>query len=92
MTSSNHTKVQECEDSMSEKELAKTPETLEDEGQATVDGLKELDLVTAEKPHPIYVSSLLTPEEEKEYFNLPSEYKDILYGVTGKCQDLIPKL
>jgi len=47
-------------------------------GQATVDDLKELNLRTIEEPRPIYVSSLRTQEEEKEYFDLLSEYKDIL--------------
>jgi len=51
-------------------------ETLEG-GQATVDDLKELNLGTKEEPHPSYVSSLLTQEEEKEYFDLLSEYKDV---------------
>jgi len=39
--------------------------------------LKELDLKTIEKPCPVYLSSLFTPEEQKEYFNLLSDYKDV---------------
>jgi len=42
-----------------------------------MDELKELNLRTSEEPRPIYVSSLLTPKEENEYFNLLSEYKDV---------------
>jgi len=42
-----------------------------------VDELKELNLGTSEEPHLIYVSSLLTPKEEKEYFDLLLEYKDV---------------
>jgi len=38
-----------------------------------VDELKELNLRTSEEPLPIYVSSLLTPKEEKEYFDLLSK-------------------
>ena len=69
--------MQEVDDSDSEIELAETPKTLEDGGQAMVDELKELNLGTLEEPCPIYVSSLLTSEEEKEYFNLLGEYKDV---------------
>ena len=69
--------VREVDNSYSEIELAETPETLEDGGQATVDELKELNLGTPEEPRPIYVSSLLTSEEENEYFNLLGKYKDV---------------
>ena len=75
--SSNRIIVLEVNDSDVEIELAKTPETLEDGGQATVDELKELNPRTSEEPRPIYVSSLLTPKEEKEYFDLLLEYKDV---------------
>jgi len=75
--SSNHITVRELDDSNSEIELARTPKTLEDGGQVTVDELKELNLRTPDEPHPIYVSSLLTFEEEKEYFNLLGEHKDV---------------
>ena len=57
--SSNHITKREVDDSDSEIELAETPKTLEDEGQATVDELKELNLGTPEEPRPIYVSCLL---------------------------------
>jgi len=50
---------------------------LEDGGHATVDDLKELNLGTKEEPRLIHVSSLLTQEEKKEYFDLLSEYKDV---------------
>jgi len=74
--SSNHITVRE-DDSDSEIELAETPGTLEDGGQAMVDELKELNLGTPEDSHPIYVSSLLTSKEENEYFNLLGDYKDV---------------
>jgi len=44
VVSSNHITIHECDDSDSEIELAKTAETFEDGGQATVDDLKELNL------------------------------------------------
>jgi len=75
--SSNHITIHECDDLDSGIELAETPKTFEDGDQATVDDLKELNLGTNEEPRPIYVSSSLTPEEEKQYMELLSEYKDV---------------
>jgi len=73
-------------------ELADTPKTLENGGQATVDELKELNLGTPEEPRPIYVSSLLTSEEEKEYFNLLGEYKDVFAWSYQEMPGLDPKV
>jgi len=75
--SSNHITIHECDDSDSEIELAETPKTFEDGGQATVDDLKELNLGTNEEPRPIYVSSSLTLEVENQYLELLSEHKDV---------------
>ena len=61
----------------SDDEPNEAPRAIEDGGQATVDKLKELNLGTDEEPRPIYVSSLLTPEEESKYFELLMEYKDV---------------
>jgi len=71
VTSSNHIIVQECEDLELEIELIETPKALKDNGQATVDDLKELNLKTAEEPHPIHVSSLLTPNRKKGVLQSP---------------------
>jgi len=90
--SSNHITVREVDDSDSEIELAKTPETLRDGGQATVDELKELNLGTLEEPHPIYVSSLLTSEAENEYFNLLCESKDVFTWSYQELPGLDPKI
>jgi len=70
--SSNHITVQEVDGLDSEIELTKAPETLEDGGQATVDKLKELNLGSMQKPRPIYMSVMLTPNEDEEYFKLLS--------------------
>ena len=64
--SSNHITTYACDNLDSKIELVKTPEAFKDGGQATFDELKELDLGTNEEPRPIYVSSSLTPEEEKQ--------------------------
>jgi len=90
--SSNHITVREVDDSDSEIELAETPTTLKDGGQATVDEFKELNLGTPEEPRPIYVSSLLTSEEEKEYFNLLGEYRDVFAWSFQEMSGLDPKV
>ena len=61
----------------SDDEPNEAPRAIEDKGQATVDELRELNLGTSEEPRPIYVSSLLTPEEESKHFELLMEYKDV---------------
>ena len=65
------------ESDASNDEPNEAPRAIEDGGQATVDELKELNLGTDEKPHPIYVSSLLTLEKERKYFELLMKYKDV---------------
>ena len=57
-----------------------------------VDDLKELDLKTIEKPFPVYLSSLFTPEEENEYFNLLLEYKDVFAWSYSKMSRLDSKV
>ena len=69
--------MREVDDSDSKIELAESPETLEDGVQAMGDELKQLNLGTPEELRHIYVSSLLTSEEENEYFNLLGKYKDV---------------
>ena len=82
--SSNYITVQEVDDLDSEIKLVETPKTLDDGGQATIDELMELNLGTPKESCPIYVISLLTLEEEKEYFNLLSEYKMCFHGATKR--------
>ena len=42
-----------------------------------VNELKELNLGSVELARSIYVSTMLTPKEDKEYFKLLSEYRDV---------------
>ena len=63
------------ESDASNNEPNEAPQAIEDGGQATVDELKELNLGTDGEPRLIYVSSLLTLEEEIKYFKLLMEYK-----------------
>ena len=50
---------------------------LEDGVKSTVDELKKINLGTEEDPRPIFVSSSLSSQEEKEYYDLLFEYKDV---------------
>ena len=93
VASSNHITIRECDDSDSDSEikLAETPQNLEDVGQATVDDLKELNLRTKEGSS-IYVSSLLTQEQKREYFDLLSECKDVFAWSYKEMLELDPKV
>lgn len=46
-------------------EAAPTPKQLEDEGQAIVDDIIELNLGTVQEPRPIYINALLSLEERE---------------------------
>ncbi|XP_074290302.1 uncharacterized protein LOC141617032 [Silene latifolia] len=90
-TSSYHITVEDIPDEKEEVEADKAPETLEDGGKSTVDELKELNLGTNEDPRPIYVSVLLTKEEEEEYHKLLVEYKDVFAWSYKEIPGLSPK-
>ncbi|RVW32939.1 Transposon Ty3-G Gag-Pol polyprotein [Vitis vinifera] len=76
----------------SEDELGKAPQVFEDGGQATVDELKEANLGTNENPRPIYVTMLLSPFEEKSYFELLLDYKDVFAWSYKEMLGLDPKV
>ncbi|KAL2941826.1 Sal-like protein 4 [Bienertia sinuspersici] len=93
VVASNHITV--CEVSTPEDEEVETseaPESLEDGGQATVDELKELNLGTKGEPRPVYVSALLSQEEEDAYFNLLKEYRDVFAWSYKEMPGLDPKV
>ena len=75
-----------------EDELEEAPSAFEDGGQATVDKLKELNLGTEEEPNPVFVSALLSSEEEKEYHELLLEYKDVFAWTYKEMPGLDPKV
>ncbi|XP_074300093.1 uncharacterized protein LOC141631304 [Silene latifolia] len=91
-TSSYHITVEEIPDENEEGETNDDPKTLEDGGQSTVDELKELNLGTNEDPRPIYVSALLTKEEEEEYYKVLVEYKDVFAWSYKEMPGLSPKI
>jgi len=54
--------------------------------------LKDPNLGTKEEARPIYVSSSLKQEEEKEYLDLLSEYKDVFVWSYKEISGLDPKV
>ncbi|KAL0284353.1 UNVERIFIED_CONTAM: hypothetical protein Sangu_2830100 [Sesamum angustifolium] len=90
---SNHVNIDEDSDPVFfEDEIQNAPPQLEDGVQATVDELKELNLGTTEEPHPIFVSELLSPKEEKQYFKTLVEYKDVFAWTYKEMTSLDPKV
>ncbi|KAH0656849.1 hypothetical protein KY285_018571 [Solanum tuberosum] len=59
-------------------DVQEAPPQLEEGVQSTIDDLNELNLGILEDPRPIFNSALLTPEEERKYFKLLVEFKDVL--------------
>lgn len=58
-----HVAVEEVnEDKLSEEDIKKAPRQLKDEGQATIDDLKELNLGISEESKLIFVNALCTIE------------------------------
>lgn len=68
------------------------PPQMEDGGQATVDDLQEINLGTIDNPKPIFVSSLLTPNELKDYKVLLEEYRDVFAWGYQDMPGLDPKV
>ncbi|KAL0367222.1 UNVERIFIED_CONTAM: hypothetical protein Sradi_3612300 [Sesamum radiatum] len=64
-------------DSVEEEDVGIAPPELEEGVKTTVDELKEINLGDVENPQPIYISALLTDDEEKTYVELLREFKDI---------------
>ncbi|CAM8996545.1 unnamed protein product [Rhodiola kirilowii] len=84
--------AEEVPNEVEEVEADQAPEVLEDGGQSTVDDLKEVNLRTTENPRPIYVSTLLTEEEEEQYLKLLAEYKDVFAWNYTEMSGLNPKV
>ena len=76
----------------SEDEPAKAPQAFEDEEQATVDELKELNLGANEDLRPIYVSVFLSHSKDKSYLELLLDYKDVFAWSYKEMSGLDPKV
>ncbi|KAK4385728.1 hypothetical protein Sango_2696800 [Sesamum angolense] len=82
---SNHISIDEGSDmDISEDGIQNAPPQLEDRIQATIDELKELNLGSTEEPRPIFISALLSPKEEEQYF------KTLV--IESSPSDLIPRI
>jgi len=51
-----------------------------------------LNLGTKEDPRLIHVNTMLTPDEEKQYFHLVSEYRDVFAWSYKEIPSLDPKV
>ena len=54
--------------------------------------MKELNLRANEDLCPIYVSTMLMPEEDKQYFRLLSEYRNVFAWSNKEMPGLDPKV
>ncbi|KAH0644727.1 hypothetical protein KY284_032611 [Solanum tuberosum] len=91
--SSYHIAVEEGPDiDDTNDDVQEAPPQLEDGVQSTIDDLKELNLGTLKDPRPIFISALLTPEEEKKYFKLLVEFKDVFAWSYGEMPGLSPRI
>ncbi|XP_024027182.1 uncharacterized protein LOC112093283 [Morus notabilis] len=75
-SSSNELENRTLESSEEFINIVPAPPGLEDGGQATVDELKKINLATEEDPKPVFVSALLTAQEQS-YEQCLREYRDV---------------
>ncbi|KAH0686255.1 hypothetical protein KY285_016810 [Solanum tuberosum] len=73
-------------------DVQEVPPQLEDGIQSTIDDLKELNLGNLEDPRPIFISAVLTPEEERKYFKLLVEFKDVFAWSYREMSGLSPMI
>ncbi|KAA0054065.1 hypothetical protein E6C27_scaffold318G001370 [Cucumis melo var. makuwa] len=75
-----------------EEDVEAAPLSLEDEGQSTIDELKEVNLGTIEEPSPIFMSAQLSDDDENEYVNLLKEYRGVFAWSYKEMHGLDPKV
>ncbi|XP_071904292.1 uncharacterized protein [Coffea arabica] len=75
-----------------EEDADDAPPELEQGVKNTVDELKEINLGTSDDPRPIYISSCMTPEEEKEYVELLLEFRDVFAWNYSEMPGLDPRV
>nr|XP_027072113.1 uncharacterized protein LOC113696930 [Coffea arabica] len=90
MASCHHITISDPEEEEEDADDA-SPE-LEQGIKNTVDALKEINLDTSDDLHPIYISSCMTPEEEKEYVDLLLEFRDVFAWNYSEMPDLDPRV
>ncbi|GKV21559.1 hypothetical protein SLEP1_g31529 [Rubroshorea leprosula] len=90
---SNHVSIEKIPDSdSSNEEPNPAPKAFEDGGQATTDELKQRNLGIEDDPRPIFLSALLSLEEEVRYVQLFDEYKDVFAWSYKEMPGLDPKV
>ncbi|GFZ02402.1 hypothetical protein Acr_15g0010100 [Actinidia rufa] len=75
-----------------EEDAEDAPLAFEEGVKSTVDDLNEINLGTLDDPRPVYISALLTSEEQKMYIELLSEYKDVFAWSYKEMPGLDPKV
>nr|GMD60393.1 uncharacterized protein LOC109150426 [Ipomoea batatas] len=82
-----------CDETPIEGEDAEdAPHELEEGVRAAIDELKEVDLGTLENPRPIFISTLLSNEDEEIYVTLLKEYIDVFAWTYKEMPGLDPKV
>nr|GLL46618.1 uncharacterized protein LOC104648515 [Ipomoea trifida] len=80
-----------CDETPIEGEDAEeAPHELEEGVRAVIDELKEVDLGTLENPRPIFISILLSNEDEKIYVELLKEYIDVFAWTYKEMPGIVP--
>ncbi|KAL0423643.1 UNVERIFIED_CONTAM: hypothetical protein Sradi_0899100 [Sesamum radiatum] len=80
------------DDSIEEEDAEITPPELKKGVKTTVDELTEINLGDVENLRPIYISALLTNDEEEAYVELLHEFKDIFAWSYKEMPGLDPKV
>ncbi|XP_071909818.1 uncharacterized protein [Coffea arabica] len=88
--SCHHITISDLEEE--EEDADDAPAELEQGVKTTVDELKEINLGTSDDPRPIYISSCMTPEEEKEYVDLLLEFRDVFAWNYSEMPGLDPRV
>nr|GMC62943.1 uncharacterized protein LOC109150426 [Ipomoea batatas] len=74
------------------EDAEEAPHELEEGVRAAIDELKEVDLGTPENPRPIFISTLLSDEDEEIYVELLKEYIDVFAWTYKEMPGLDPKV
>nr|GMD66119.1 40S ribosomal protein S18 [Ipomoea batatas] len=74
------------------EDTEEAPHELEKGVRAAIDELKEVDLGTPENPRPIFISTLLSDEDEEIYVELLKEYIDVFAWTYKEMPGLDPKI
>ncbi|XP_057461067.1 uncharacterized protein LOC130751463 [Actinidia eriantha] len=75
-----------------EEDAEDAPLAFEEGVKSIVDDLNEINLGTLDDPRPVYISALLTSEEQKMYIELLSECKDVFAWSYKEMPGLDPKV